>query len=71
MKTPYWSEAGQFYVLPKIHKQGTPRHPIVSSNPHPTERISQFVDYHLKPLAQTTYSSIKDTTHFLNKLQQL
>ena len=23
-------------------------------NSHPTERISQFVDYHLKPLVQTT-----------------
>ena len=42
-----------------------------SSNSHPTERISQFVDYHLKPLVQTTQSFIKDTTHFLNKLEQL
>ena len=31
----------------------------------------QFVDYHLKPLVQTTQSFIKDTTHFLNKLEQL
>ena len=62
---------GRFYILPKIHKQGNPGRPIVSSNSHPTERISQFVDYHLKPLVQTTQSFIKDTTHFLNKLQQL
>ena len=39
---------GRFYILPKIHKQGNPGRPIVSSNSHPTERISQFVDYHLK-----------------------
>ena len=45
---------GRFYILPKIHKQGNPGRPIVSSNSHPTERISQFVDYHLKPLVQTT-----------------
>jgi len=38
---------------------------------HPTERISQFVIFHLKPLVQTTQSFIKDTTHFLNKLEQL
>ncbi|XP_078370299.1 uncharacterized protein LOC144654063, partial [Oculina patagonica] len=62
---------GRFYILPKVHKQGNPGRPIVSSNSHPTERISQFVDYHLKPLVQNTDSFIKDTTHFLNKLKQL
>ena len=36
---------GRFYILPKIHKPGNPGRPIVSSNSHPTERISQFVDY--------------------------
>ena len=64
-------KAGRFYILPKIHKQGNPGRPIVSSNGHPTERISQFVDYHLKPLVHTTPSFIKDTTHFLNKLNEL
>ena len=54
-----------------MHKQGNPGRPFVSSNSHPTERISQFVDHHLKPLVQTTQSFIKDTTHFLNKLEQL
>ncbi|KAL9972935.1 hypothetical protein ACROYT_G019335 [Oculina patagonica] len=62
---------GRFYILPKVHKQGNPGRPIVSSNSHPTERISHFVDYHLKPLVQNTDSFIKDTTHFLNKLKQL
>ena len=64
-------KSGRFYILPKVHKQGTPGRPIVSSNSHPTERISQFVDFHLKPLVQTTQSFIKDTTHFLNKLEQI
>ena len=62
---------GRFYILPKVHKQGNPGRPIVSSNSHTTERISQFVDHHLKPLVQITQSFIKDTTHFLNKLEQL
>ena len=57
--------AGGFYILPKIHKQGNPGRPIISSNGHPTERISEFVDYPLKPLEQTLPSYIKDTTHFL------
>ena len=63
---------GRFYILPKIHKQGNPGRPIIiSSNGHPTERISEFVDYHLKPLVQTLPSFIKDTTHFLLQLQKL
>ena len=37
---------GRFYILPKIHKTGNPGRPIVSSNSHPTEHISQFVDYY-------------------------
>ena len=64
-------KAGRFYILPKIHKQGNPGRPIISSNGHPSERISEFVDYHLKPLVQTLPSFIKDTTHFLLQLQKL
>ena len=64
---------GRFYILPKIHKTGKPGRHIVSSNSHPSERISQFVhvDHHLKPLVHATHSFIKDTTHFLNKLEHL
>ena len=59
---------GRFYILPKIHKPGNPGHPIVSSNSHPTERISHFVDYHLQPLFHKLPSFVKDTNDFLNKL---
>jgi len=38
--------AGRFYLLPKIHKPGSPGRPIVSANGHPTKRISEFVDLH-------------------------
>ena len=62
---------GRFYILPKIHKTGNPGRPLVSSNSHPTERISQFVDYHINPLVSTLDSHIKDTTDFLNKLSNL
>ena len=34
---------GRFYILPKIHKHGNPGRPIVLSNGHPTERISQLL----------------------------
>ena len=59
---------GRFYILPKIHKVNNPGRPIVSSNNHPTERISQFVYFHLNPLVCTIPSYVKDTTDFLNKL---
>ena len=62
---------GRFYIIPKIHKQGHPGRPIVSSNSHPTERISQFVDHHLQPLVTKLPSYLKDTTHFLNKLNSI
>ena len=56
---------GRFYILPKVHKPGRP---IVSSNSHPTERLSHFVDYHLQPLVHKLPSFVKDTNDFLNKL---
>ena len=60
----------QFYMLPKIHKRldNPPGRPIVSGNNCPTERISQFVDYFLKPIVKNTRSYIRDTTHFLNTI---
>ena len=64
-------KAGRFYILPKIRKQDNPDPPIISSNGHPTERISEFVEYHLKPLVQNLSSFIKDTTHFILQLQKL
>ena len=45
---------GRFYILPKIHKQGNPGRPVVSSNGHPTECISQFVYYYFKLLVTAT-----------------
>ena len=59
---------GRFYILPKVHKPGNPGRPTVSSNSHPTERLSHFVDYHLQPLVHKPPSFVKDTNDFLNKL---
>ena len=63
----------QLYLLPKIHKNKNPvpGRPIVSANNSPTERISEFVDYFLKPIVKTTKSFIKDTTDFINKIEAL
>ena len=64
-------KAGRFYLLPKIHKAGNPGRPIVSSNGHPTEKISEFVDLHLQPHVQNLPSYLQDTTDFLRKQDAL
>ncbi|XP_070573541.1 uncharacterized protein [Ptychodera flava] len=62
---------GKFYMLPKIHKKGIPFRPIISTISHPTQGISEYIDYHLQPLAANLPSYVKDTTHFLQLLQNL
>ena len=57
--------------MPKVHGYRVTLDDLFSPVTHLTERISQFLDFHLKPLVQTTQSFIKHTTHFLNKLEQL
>jgi hypothetical protein len=39
--------SGRFYLLPKIHKENNSGRPIISANGHPTEKISEFIDFHL------------------------
>ena len=42
---------------------------IVSGRSGPTERISSFVDSLLQPIAQKQESYIKDTSHFINFIE--
>nr|XP_022316718.1 uncharacterized protein LOC111120285 [Crassostrea virginica] len=58
---------GQFYLLPKIHKEGMPGRPIVSAIGHPTEKISEYIDLHLRPHVEKLPSYLKDTTDYINK----
>ena len=58
---------GKMYLLPKIYK----RFPVISNCGTPTEKVSEFLDYHLKPTMQSAKSYIKDTSHFLRKLNDL
>ena len=61
----------RFYFLPKVHKANNPGRPIVSANGHPTEKISAFVDFHLRQHVEALPSFIKDTTDCLQKKWQL
>ena len=42
----------KLYLLPKIHKclKNVPGRPIISNCGTPTEKVSEFLDHHLKPV---------------------
>ena len=70
MRTPV------FYVLPKTHKtpdNSLPLHypgrPIVSACNSPTENISKYIDYVLKPVMFNLPSFVKDTSDFISKVK--
>ena len=61
-----------FYGLPKIHKDfdSFPSlRPICSGFNSCTVKISEFVDVFLKPAAQQNPSYIRDTSHFVHKIE--
>ena len=61
------------YLLSKIHKrlENVPGPPVISNCGTPTEKVSEFLDYHLKLTMQSAKSYIKDTSDFLRKLNEL
>ncbi len=69
-----------FYTLPKIHKsidswfipnQSPPGRPIVSDVSSETNEVAKFLSYHLKELASSHPSYLKDTYHFISKIRNL
>lgn len=53
-----------FLHLTKIHKPNPVGRPIISDYKGPTERLSDFWDKLLQPIAQNQKSYLKDTTNF-------
>ena len=68
---PLEPKTPRLYMLPKIHKEGNPGRPVVSSVNCHTSKISKFVDYHIQPLAKELPSYVKDTTDFINKIKDI
>ena len=58
-------------MLPKVHKQGKPGRPIGYGIGSVTEKISAYVDEHLRKFICRICTDIKDTTHFLNIMKQI
>ena len=64
---------GKLYFLPKIKKKlrNVPGRPDISNCGTPTEKCSESLDHHLKPLIQKGWSYIKDSDDFIKKTRNL
>ena len=61
------SSYGVMYGLPKIHKEGTPIRPILTSYDTPNYKLAKFLVPLLAPLTTNNYS-IKNSEHFREKI---
>ena len=66
-------QLSRFYLLPKIYKRtmNVPGRPITSSNGTATERISSFLDFHLKNIIPTIPHILENIRDFLYRIAQL
>ena len=64
---------GKLYLLLKIHKRQSevPGKSVISNCGAPTEKVSEFLDFHLKSIIQEGASYIKNTTDFQDKIKGL
>ena len=57
----------KLYFLPKINKRLSAYlgRPVISNGGTPTEKVSEYLDFILKPIIQDRWSYIKDSGDFL------
>ena len=72
---PSEAKPSRFYTLPKTHKvkpgsDVLPVRPVISGCGSATERLSEFVDYHLKPSVPKLESLVKDSKHLIRKIEE-
>ena len=53
----------------KIFKDIVPGQPVISNCDTPTEKASEFLDSQLKPIMQKSWSYIKDSGDFIDKIK--
>ena len=60
---------GKLYLSPKTHKRlyDVPGRTVISNCGTPTEKVLEFLDYHLKLIMQEGWSYNKDTEDFFKK----
>ena len=64
---------GKLYFLPKIHKRffNVPDRPVISNCGTPAEKESEFFNSNLKTIMQESWSYVKDSGDFIDKMRQL
>ena len=67
------TKLGKLYFFPKIHKplRDVPGRPVISNCGAPTEKVSEYLDYILKPIMQDSWSFIKESGDFLIKFKNI
>ena len=64
------SKAGIMYGLPKIHKEGNPIRPIISSIGTYTYELSKYLDEIIKPALSNDKFMCRDTVDFINSISE-
>ena len=64
---------GKLYLLPKVHKrlENVPARPVILNCGTPTEKVSEFLDFHLKSVMQNRASYVRDSNDFKNKIKNI
>ena len=59
--------------MPKIHKwiHNVPGRPLITNCETPTDKASEFIDFHLKPLIHSSWSYIGDSGDFIDKIKRI
>ena len=67
------SNVGKLYFFPTIHKRlsNVPGRPVISNCGTPTVKASEFLDYYLRLVKQRSWSYIKDSGDFIEKIKRI
>ena len=67
---PKDSVVPRIYGIPKIHKQGTPRRPIVNTIGLSKYKLAEYLANLLKPLVGKTNSFVKDSVAWVEEISK-
>lgn len=61
----------RLYGLPKVHKQGNPLRPIVSSISSPTYQLAKFLTKTLRPCLPKSDGDVNNSTDFVQRIKNI
>jgi hypothetical protein len=68
---PMGSNSGSLYGLPKVHKEGFPMRPIISSIGTYNYKLAKYLDSLIKPLLDNDRFMLKDSFEFVNNISKV